>query len=126
MMLPAWLTKTVALVIAIGVALLLIAGLFAWHEWSVSRTAKVETKLATGQAQASLQSGQDAVQTTGSVEANSSAVDLQTKENADAIQNTEGAGAPVAPAVRDIGIASLCRHPAHRRDPKCLQLASPH
>lgn len=120
------LEKTAARIVAGAIVVALIALLLFLHQCSTARTAKTETKLATGQAQASLQSGQDAVQTTGTVEANSSAADLQTKGNADAIRNTEGASAPVAPAVRDIGIASLCRHPAHRRDPKCLQLTPAH
>lgn len=118
-----WIADNLAKVAAIAVFVLAIGALLFLHQCSQERTAKTEAKLATGQAGAALASGQDAVQSTGTVDANSSAADLQTKENADAIRNTEGADAPVAPAVRDIGIASLCRHPAHHRDPKCLQHA---
>jgi len=116
---PAWLTKTVALVIAIGVAVLLIAGLLLLNQCSQERRAKTEIKLATGQAQASLQSGQDAVAATGTVEGNSSASDALTKANGDTIQNAQGANVAVAAPVRDAGIAALCRRPSYRDNPRC-------
>lgn len=116
-----WIEKNAVKLLLIVAGVLAIGAMLFLRQCSQERTAKVETKLATGQAQASLQSGQDAVATTGTVESNSSAGDALTKENHDAIQNAQGANAPVAAPVGDAFIASLCRRAAYRRDPKCLQ-----
>lgn len=118
---PAWLTKTVARILGVVAIVLLVGALLFLRQCSAERTAKTETKLATGQAGAALQSGQDAVGSTGAVEANSSAGDALTKENTDAIQNAQGAREPVAAPVGDAFIASLCRRASYRLDPKCLQ-----
>lgn len=126
MMAPAWLTKTVARILGVVAIVLAIGALLFLHQCSQERTAKTETKLATGQAGAALASGQDAVTTVGTVEGNSSAGDALTKENHDAIQNAQGASAPVAAPVRDAGLASLCRRASYRSDPKCVQHAPAH
>jgi hypothetical protein len=125
MMLPAWLTKSVAIVIAGIVALLLIAGLFAWHEWRAAHTAKVETRLATGQAGAAIASGQDAANTVGNRMDTDAATDTITRENDNAIRNAPGASAPVDPALRDAALRGLCRRAAYRGDARCLQYAHP-
>lgn len=124
-MLPAWLTKTVALVIAIGVALLLIAGLFAWHEWSASRVAKTETKLATGLAAAATESGHDSANTIGNRMDADAAGDTLHRENADANNKAEGGNVVVAAPATDTGLAGLCRHAAYSRSARCVQHVNP-
>jgi hypothetical protein len=108
------------LILGIASAVAAIVTLKSCHS---AQTAKTETRLATGQASASLASGTDAVDTAGNVQANAIAADLVTKENQDAIRNAEGSTAPVATPVRDAGLASLCRRAAYRGDPKCVQFA---
>lgn len=104
----------------------LLAALVALNRCSAARTAHTEAKLATSQADAAQKSGTDAVETTGNVMGNEAAADRTTKENHDAIANAEGASAPVAAPVRDAGLRSLCARASYRRDPKCVQYASPH
>lgn len=116
-MIPPKLARIILIAFGVVVALSL---LFAVRSCQQSRTAKTEAKLATGQADAAMKSGADAVQTVGNRMDADAATDTITRENNDAIRNAEGADAPVAAGVRDAGLASLCRRAAYRRDPKCL------
>jgi len=106
-------------------ALLLLLALFGWHQWRTARAAKLETRVAAGQAAAALASGQDAGNTIGNRMDADAATDTITRENDHAIRTAPGADAPVDPAVRDAGLAGLCRRAAYRRDPKCLQHIDP-
>ena len=108
-----------ALMIAGGVVLLL--GFLWLRSCDEARSAKTQAKLSTGQAGAAIQSGGDAANTIGNRMEADAASDLTTRENADAIRNAEGAGAPVAAAVRDAGLAGLCRRAAYSRDARCVQ-----
>ena len=115
-----WLRGNTARAVAI-VVVAIVVGILFLRSCQAERTAKVGTKLATGQAGASLKSGADAVDTAGNVQGNEIAADAITRENDDAIHKAEGAGAPVAASVRNAGLASLCRRAAYRGDPKCVQ-----
>ncbi|MEG3152984.1 hypothetical protein U1769_24085 [Sphingomonas sp. ZT3P38] len=119
-----WFEKCGARLLMIGAAICLVMTVVTLKSCGEARTAKTTTKLATGQAGASLASGADAVDTTGAVQGNEIAADAITQENDDAIHNAEGAGAPVAAPVRNAGLASLCRRAAYRGDPKCVQQPS--
>lgn len=109
----------------VAVALLAIA-LLGTAKCAYDQRAKTEVKLAKGQAGAAVASGSDAVETLGNQQAAEVAADAITKENGDAIRNAQGADAPVNPAVRDAGFASLCRRAAYHSNPKCVQHAPPH
>ena len=115
-----WLRGNTARAVAI-VVVAIVVGILFLRSCQAERTAKVGTRLATGQAGASLASGADAVDTTSNVQGNEIAADAITRENDDAIHKAEGAGAPVAAPVRNAGLASLCRRAAYRGDPKCVQ-----
>jgi hypothetical protein len=117
--------RTTIIAALVAVAVIIGGGLFAWHEWSVAHNARTAAKVATGQAGAALQSGQDAANTVGNRMDADAAGDQLTKENDDAIRKADGASAPVAAPVRDAGLRSLCRRAAYSRDPKCLQFANP-
>ncbi len=106
-------------------AVVLLLALFAWHEWRPAGTAKAETRLATGQAAAALASGQDAGNAIGNRMDSDATTDTITRENDHAIRTAPGADAPVDPALRDAGLAGLCRRAAYRGDPKCLQHPDP-
>ena len=106
-------------------ALFLLLALFACHEWHAARAAKVETRLAAGQAGAALASGQDAGNAIGNRMDADAETDTITKENDHAIRIAPGAAAPVDPALRAAGLVGLCRRAAYRGDPKCVQHADP-
>lgn len=118
-------SRLATIIIAAIVAVALILGLLFLNQCSATRTAETQTKLATGQAGATLISGNDAVNTIGNRMDADAATDQLTKENADAIHHAEGASAPVAAPVRDAGLASLCRRAAYRGKPECVQYADP-
>lgn len=111
-----------AIAIVIGLALAII---LAWNLWQSSVTAKTKVKLATGQANAQIESGRDAVETVGNRAESDAQSDTLTRSNGDEIRNAEGASAPVAPPVRDAGLASLCRRSAYRGDARCLLKPTP-
>jgi hypothetical protein len=111
--------KLATRIIAAIAVVALFALLFTLHECSVARNAKTETKLATGQAGAALQSGQDAANTVGNRMDADAQGDALTRTNGDAIDNADGAKAPVAAPVRAAGIAALCRRAAYRDTPRC-------
>jgi hypothetical protein len=109
------------LVIGLVVFVLVVAG--GVHSCRSAWTAKTETRLATGQAGAAMASGADAASTVGEVAAKQAEADALTQENADAIRNAKGADSPVAAPVHDAGLRGLCRRPAYRGDPNCVQFA---
>lgn len=119
---PAKLARTIIVVLTVLVLLSLV---FAVRSCQSARTAKTVEKLATGQTDAALKSGTDAVNTIGNRMDADASTDATTRENEDAIRNAEGADAPVAGGVRDAGLAGLCRRAAYRSDPKCMQHADP-
>jgi len=119
MPLPAWLTKTVAIVIGTAVAALLLAGLFAWHEWQASRTADVKTKLATGQATAAIQSGSDAVQTIGNAMTNETDIHATVKDGTDEINQAPAGNS------NDAADRATCRLRSYRHTSKCVALLGP-
>lgn len=119
------LDKATAIVWLAAIVALIVFAMVAWHEWGVARTAKVETRLATGQAGAALASGQDSANTIGNRMDADAAGDTIHRENADANDKAEGGNVVVAAPATDTGVAGLCRHAAYRRDPRCLQHRDP-
>ena len=118
-----WIEKNLAKAIGIAACVLLILGLLFLHQCSQARTARTETRLAGGQASAAIASGQDSANMIGNRMSADAVEDSITRENHDAIQHAAGADAPVDPALRDAGLAGLCRRAAYRGNPQCLQHA---
>lgn len=114
---PAKAARWIIIGLAVGALLSLV---FAVRSCQSARTAKTAEKLATGQADAAVKSGADAVNTIGNRMEAEAAGDQLTRENTDEIHKADGADAAVANGVRDAGLRALCRRPAYRRDPKCL------
>lgn len=121
----AWLATTAAKIILALAVIALIAGIFAVRSCQSAQTASTREKLSTGQAGAAIASGQDSVNTIGNRMDADAATDTITRENDDAIRNAKGADAPVDPAVRDAGLASLCRRASYSGNPKCVQHTDP-
>lgn len=109
--------------LALWAIVVLACAALAFCQMDRARTASAEGKLNRNQTGAAIESGADAVNVIGNRAQADAAVDAATKENNNEIRQAEGAAAPVAPAVRDAGLASLCRRAAYRLDPKCVQQA---
>ncbi|MEN2711413.1 hypothetical protein [Sphingomonas sp. VL_57B] len=117
---------TRALTITIGLGLVaLLAVLLLLNQCTATRNAKTETRLATGQAGATLVSGSDAATTVGNRMDADAATDQTTRENTNAIRHAEGADAPVSAPVSAAARASLCRRASYRGKPECVQHPDP-
>lgn len=121
-----FITRNLRTIALIAIAVALVLGILWLRSCQAERTAAAREKVATEQAGAAMQSGTDAVQTLGNQQANEIAADAVTRENDDAIHKADGATVQVAPAVRDAGLASLCRRASYRRShSECVQQPSP-
>lgn len=115
-------TRRAIIFLCLIVAVSLIC-LFGVSQCQRAQNASTAAKVAKGQAGAAIESGGDAADTVGNRMTADAETDAITQENRDAIHNAEGARAPVAPAVRNAGLDSLCRRAAYSHDPRCLQRA---
>jgi hypothetical protein len=120
-----WLATTAGRATTALAIVALLVGLLALDRCQAARTARTEARLATGQADAAVQSGADAVNAVGNRMSADAAIDTITQENRDAITKADGASAPVTAPARNAGLRSLCGRAAYRRDPKCVQYADP-
>jgi hypothetical protein len=118
-------SRALALIIGGLVIAALIVGFLLLEQCSATRSSKTRADIATGQAGATMISGNDAVNVVGGRAEADAAGDKLTRENEDAIRQAEGADAPVAAPVRDAGHASLCGRDAYRGKPECVQHAGP-
>ena len=97
--------------------------LFGVSQCNSARQADTKAELGEGQAANAGANAADAVGTAATVGAAHAEADSLTRENADAIENAEGAAAPVNPAARDAGLDSLCRRASYRDVAECVQRA---
>lgn len=123
-----WLKNLSTMVKALAVlaVLLIIALAFAWHVWTSAHAAATVARLDHAQTTATVESAKDAIATQGAATANEQASEELTQSNDKEIRNAKGADAAVDPAVRDAGLASLCRRPAYKSSQRCLHLAPAH
>lgn len=119
------LTPTGVWILAGLLGVLILGAVLLWNAWGAASTAKTETKLVTGQADAALKSGADAARTVGKTAGAEAATDSITRENERAIRNAPGADAPVDPALHGAGLRGLCRYAAYRGKPECVQQPAP-
>lgn len=110
----------------VGAILLFIVGALAWHVWTRAHAAATVARLEHAQGTATIESAKDAIATQGTATANEQASEQLTESNDKEIRNAKGADAAVDPAVRDAGLASLCRRPAYKSSQRCLHLAPAH
>lgn len=110
--------KIVLAALAIGLVLLTL------NRCDAARQANTRAELGEGQAGAAAANAGDAIATTGNVAGNAAEGDRTTMENADAIDQAEGSGDAVNPAVRDAGLDSLCRRAAYRDVAECVRRAA--
>jgi hypothetical protein len=104
---------------AIGIALLVVAIILGVHSCDQRRSKAAQTRVERSQAEAASNSAADAIGTVAaSGEAERASEDL-TRSNEQQIRGAQGANDNVNPAVRDAGIAALCRRHAYAHDPRC-------
>jgi hypothetical protein len=112
-----------AKVIAIILLGLVVLGLawFGISQWQHSRTVATESRVEHAQSAAVVESAKDAIATQGAAQAQERASEDLTVSNAKEIRNAKGADAPVDPAARDAGLASLCRRPSYSASQRCVR-----
>jgi hypothetical protein len=109
--------KLIAIVVAV-IALILIVG-FTVRSCDSRHSRAAQSRLDTAQGDAQANSGADAIGTVQrSGEAAAASEDL-TMANERDIRGAEGANDKINPAVRDAGIAALCKRQAYAHDPRC-------
>ena len=105
----------IAVIVALA-AILIFAGPAACNK---IRSMAAQARVQHAQTEALSNSANDAVGTVArSGEAERASEEL-TRTNEQQIRAAEGANDKVNPAVRDAGIAALCRRAAYRDDPRC-------
>ena len=80
---------------------------------------QVRARLGEEQARAATRSGEDAVATVGAAGHREQQSDRMSEDHEKQIRKAPGASAPVDPAVRDIGLGSLCERAAYRDSERC-------
>ena len=104
---------------AVGVVVLILAVAFTVRSCDRRHSQGAQTRVERSQAEAASNSAADAIGTVArSGEAERASEDL-TRSNEQQIRAAEGANDKVNPAVRDAGIAALCRRQAYANDPRC-------
>ena len=112
------LRENIPLALLIGAALVIVA-LLGLNQWQRLHTSKAETRLATGQAGAALQSGADAVETIGNAHAAETQTHAIVKDGQDAIN-----AAPAGDS-NDAANRAACRLRSYRDQPRCIALLGP-
>ena len=115
----AWLERFGSYIALGAIVLAVLAGLLVLKSCNDARTAGTQTKLATGQKDAAIDSGHDAVETLGNATANETAIHGTVKDGTDEIQKAP-AGDSNAAAER-----ATCRLRSYRRTSKCVALLGP-
>ena len=82
-------------------------------------TEQARARLGEEQARAASTSGEDAVATVGAAANREQQSDHVSEDHEKQIRNSPGADAPVDPAVRDVGLGSLCGRAAYRDSERC-------
>jgi FtsZ-interacting cell division protein ZipA len=114
--------KEIALkLIAMIVGAVLLLGIIAFgvHSCDQRRSKAAQSRVERSQDEAASNSAADAINTVAaSGEASRASEDL-TRSNERDIRAAQGANDKVNPAVRDAGLAALCKRQAYANDPRC-------
>lgn len=114
-----WFATNAARLIFVAGLVVLVATVLSIRSCGTAQTAKTEAKLATGQTEAAIESGADAVNTVGNAAANATEIHQTAKEGTDAIQ-----AAPAGDS-NDAADRAACRMRIYRHSPKCVALLGP-
>lgn len=108
-----------ALILTALAAVALLSLVFAVRSCQSAQTAKTQADLAKGQAGAAIQSGADAVETQGNVNANATATHATVKDGTDAIDKATPGDS------NDAADRAACQLKSYRKTPKCVTLLGP-
>jgi biopolymer transport protein ExbB/TolQ len=103
----------------VGAILIIVLASFALAQCQKRRSEAAQSRVERSQAEAASNSAADAIGTVAASGKAEAASEELTRSNERDIRNAEGAGDSVKPAVRDAGIAALCRRKAYANDPRC-------
>jgi Flp pilus assembly protein TadB len=109
--------RVIAIIVAAVVAVLAVWAAF--HFWEKSRSQGAQARVERSQAEAASNSAADAINTVARSGEAETASESLTRSNETNIRAAPGSTDAVNPAVRDAGIAALCRRTAYRNDPRC-------
>jgi Flp pilus assembly protein TadB len=112
-------TRTIRLVIAAAVALILLLGFLQVRSCQQARQQAAQSRVDKAQTGAVVESAKDAIATQGRQQRDFEASEDLTKQNTKEITNAKGADIQIAPDVSAAGLASLCRRAAYRDHPRC-------
>lgn len=104
---------------AVGVVLLTLIVGFTVRSCDVRRNKAAQTRVDNAQAGAASNSAADAIGTVARSGEAAAASEALTRSNEQTIRAADGANDKVNPAVRDAGIAALCKRAAYKDDPRC-------
>lgn len=110
-----------AIFFIIGAVLLVLAGALVVRSCDKRHSEAAQTRVQGSQAEAASNSAADAVNTVSTAGENEASSEELTRENEQQIRVAPGANDKVNPAVRDAGIAALCRRQAYLNDPRCKE-----
>jgi len=111
--------------VAIIAAVILLLAFLQVRSCSQARQKAAQSKLDKGQAGAAQESAKDAIATQGEVTTFQSKSEDLARANEKEIRDAKGADAAVDPAVRDAGLASLCRRASYRDTEQCRVRRTP-
>lgn len=114
---PTLSTRLIAMIAGV-VLILVLAGLLL-RSCDQRRNAASNARVAQSQTEAAQQSAKDAIDAVGASAARETASEALTRENEKAIRAANGADQAVDPAVRDAGLAALCKRSSYANDPRC-------
>jgi FtsZ-interacting cell division protein ZipA len=109
--------RLIAIVIGV-IALILIVG-FTVRSCDSRHSKAAQTRVERSQAEAQSNSAADAIGTVQRSGESAAASEELTRSNEQQIRGAAGANDKINPAVRDAGIAALCRRQAYAHDPRC-------
>jgi hypothetical protein len=107
------------IIIVAGIVLLGLAIVLGVHSCDVRHNRAAQGRLEASQAQAAANSSADAINTVSRSGEAQAASEGQSRQAEQDIRAAEGANQAVNPAVRDAGLAALCRRTTYKDDPRC-------
>jgi hypothetical protein len=109
--------RTIAM--AVGVILLVVAVLGFLTYCQNQRSKGAQSRVDRSQSEAQAESGKDAIGTVSRSGEAQAASEGQSRQAEQDIRSAEGSNQAVNPAVRDAGLAALCKRAIYKDDPRC-------
>lgn len=110
---------TRAIILVAGIAALVLVVGFTVRSCDSHRSRAAQARVERSQSEAAANSAADAINAVSAAGEREAGSEALTRSNEQQIRNAQGANDHVNPAVRDAGIAALCRRQAYANDPRC-------